>query len=64
MVESGDPLQQDAANVCAGQGLVLKPILSSFCQCIGRVIGRNLVGAQCADINVSIFSKSVPLCPK
>ena len=44
MVESGDPLQQDAANVCAGQGLVLKPILSSFWQCVGGAIDGSLVG--------------------
>jgi hypothetical protein len=42
MVEKGNPLKQDAAD-------------------IGRAIGGDLVGAQCANINVSIFSKFVPL---
>jgi hypothetical protein len=59
MVERGNPLQQDTADVCAGQGHVFWPILSSFRQCIGRAIDGNLVDAQCAGINVIILSKCV-----
>jgi hypothetical protein len=38
-----------------GQRLVLQPISSSFGWCTGGAIDCDLVGVQCADINVSVF---------
>ena len=38
-----------------GQWLVLQPISSSLWPCVGGAIEGGLVGARCADINVSAF---------
>jgi hypothetical protein len=60
----GPPNQWSKAEICYNKTRPMYvPImgLSSFQRCIDRAIDGDLIGA---DINVSVFSKSVPLCHK